>query len=390
MELTKVEESELRVSAEEFVAILSNMLATATRVERANWHAFTSLSSDEATVPHHFVQAHVEIGFRGAAQSRTSFIWEVEAEFREHQSELKLAKLAVSKGHSVHSPEPPFVDISSESGFNGLKDRGFVGNSTSSSLSVFDYNKDGYWDIATSFDNQISDLYVNDGQGGFRRENLPLDVETKLCNNIFQMWVDLDGDGQEELLTTELTAATSKSPSLKLYRTGPSGKLQQVPESPFRFEHLDAPRKPKFSHITVCDIEGDGDLDVLYGGWVYDDGFLLRKLDGDGAKNLLFVNEGDLKFTEQSVARGLVEYKQTLFTECFDFDQDGDMDVLFGNDFAGNGYFENDGRGHFVRNSAHAFNKDVGFTMGMGISDYDNQGEYSVYLANMYSMRGID
>ena len=158
MELTKVEESELRVSAEEFVAILSNMLATATRVERANWHAFTSLSSDEATVPHHFVQAHVEIGFRGAAQSRTSFIWEVEAEFREHQSELKLAKLAVSKGHSVHSPEPPFVDISSESGFNGLKDRGFVGNSTSSSLSVFDYNKDGYWDIATSFDNQISDL----------------------------------------------------------------------------------------------------------------------------------------------------------------------------------------------------------------------------------------
>ena len=229
---------------------------------------------------------------------------------------------------------------------------------------------------------------MNDGQGGFRRENLPLDVETKLCNNIFQMWVDLDGDGQEELLTTELTAATSKSPSLKLYRTGPSGKLQQVPESPFRFEHLDAPRKPKFSHITVCDIEGDGDLDVLYGGWVYDDGFLLRKLDGDGAKNLLFVNEGDLKFTEQSVARGLVEYKQTLFTECFDFDQDGDMDVLFGNDFAGNGYFENDGRGHFVRNSAHAFNKDVGFTMGMGISDYDNQGEYSVYLANMYSHAG--
>src|SRR6056300_828731 len=70
--------------------------------------------------------------------------------------------------------------------------------------------------------------------------------------------------------------------------------------------------------VTFADVNGDGLLDI----YVCKSG----KPGGDNRHNELFINQGDLSFTEESKAYGLDVLGLSVHAAFFDADLDGDLD----------------------------------------------------------------
>ncbi len=150
--------------------------------------------------------------------------------------------------------------------------------------------------------------------------------------------------------------------------------------------------------VTTVDINGDGFLDiyVCQGG-----------PKGVSKENLLFVNNGDLSFTEQAKSYGLDDNNVSTQATFFDYDKDGDLDCFVGNESpdiatyvkpgstnpndlkvlnesSSNLYQNNNGKFAKVTKSAGVLQ--VNYTLGVAISDINNDGWPDIYVANDYSI----
>lgn len=86
------------------------------------------------------------------------------------------------------------------------------------------------------------------------------------------------------------------------------------------------------------DLDGDGDLDMI--------------VTGEYSYNLILINDGYGKFTDESTARLPMKRYDTEDIAVADFDLDGDQDILFvSEDNFVNEYYLNDGSGFFVDHS---------------------------------------
>ncbi len=150
--------------------------------------------------------------------------------------------------------------------------------------------------------------------------------------------------------------------------------------------------------VSMVDINEDGFIDL----YVCASG----SKRGEARKNLLFINNGDLTFTEQGSKYGLADTSYTTHAAFFDYDKDGDLDVYLVNhmhQFSGpndplpkktKGQSPNTDR--LLRNvwdsiSGHPVFEDVssaagilieGFGLGVAISDINMDGWPDVYVSN--------
>jgi enediyne biosynthesis protein E4 len=71
---------------------------------------------------------------------------------------------------------------------------------------------------------------------------------------------------------------------------------------------------------TMVDINGDGKMDI----------YICRSADGKSGmrKNLLFINNGDLTFSEKAGEYGLADAGYSTQAVFFDYDKDGDLDMF--------------------------------------------------------------
>ena len=103
-----------------------------------------------------------------------------------------------------------------------------------------------------------------------------------------------------------------------------------------------APALSEYSNqITVGDIDNDGDLDLIFanGGNFF--------TQGPPQMQRVFVNDGTGNFTDESMTR-LNFIGLCRGTEMGDIDGDGDLDLIFSQDFQRQpALFENDGSGFF-------------------------------------------
>ncbi|NJL74018.1 MAG: VCBS repeat-containing protein [Saprospiraceae bacterium] len=85
--------------------------------------------------------------------------------------------------------------------------------------------------------------------------------------------------------------------------------------------------------MTMADVNGDGWLDI----------YVCRSAAKatDARRNLLFINNKDLTFTESAMQYGIDDSGYTTHASFFDYDRDGDLDLYVLNhsvqDFAGFG-----------------------------------------------------
>lgn len=148
------------------------------------------------------------------------------------------------------------------------------------------------------------------------------------------------------------------------------------------------------------DIDGDGDLDLYVANYI---DFDLRKhqtrlVNGHPAyvgpmvygpvRDTLYRNNGDGTFTDVSHESGIAAHAGTgMGMVCADFDDDGDTDIVVGNDAMGNFVWRNDGRGRFEEvglASGLAFDMHgIGQgTMGIDCADYDNDGRLDFQMTS--------
>ncbi|MEE9364114.1 MAG: VCBS repeat-containing protein [Cellulophaga sp.] len=153
--------------------------------------------------------------------------------------------------------------------------------------------------------------------------------------------------------------------------------------------------------VSVADVNNDGFLDIYIcrAGWYNGD----QKL-----ANMLYINNGDLTFTEQAEDYGLADTNRSITSTFFDYDKDGDLDVYIANAPSGfslsgklidlekvqqsketntfrgsDKLYNNDGNGHFTDVSLQAgILPDLGFGLNAQVGDLNNDGWQDIYVSN--------
>lgn len=151
--------------------------------------------------------------------------------------------------------------------------------------------------------------------------------------------------------------------------------------------------------VTMADIDGDGWLDIYT--------CCLGGFDGKKGRNELFINNRDLTFTESAAEYGIDISAFSTQASFFDYDNDGDLDMYLlnhsmntVNTFAPRGVMLN--RTHdkigdrLFRNEQEQYRKEfvdvtassgilstpVGFGLGIGCSDFNQDGWIDIYITN--------
>ncbi len=261
---------------------------------------------------------------------------------------------------------------------------------TQGGLSVIDWNGDDRPDLLATRAGEETVVFVNDGQSGFVPESLP--ITEAHDRPAFCLYIDLDGDGLEEIVAGHASLYEGDVAYAGLWtRTGSAGgNWRHLPRA-FPMPNPVGLRRLAVQTVSPFDADGDGDLDLffaIYGSGASRGDHYNTVEAHDGADNHLFINGGDLQFTEESEARGMHGTGYTYVALTFDVDHDGDPDVLEGNDFGPNVLWLNNG-GVFTADETRGFDGVSAYTMGAALADLESRGRWDLYVSNMSSEEGM-
>ncbi|MCB0522006.1 MAG: VCBS repeat-containing protein [Lewinellaceae bacterium] len=156
--------------------------------------------------------------------------------------------------------------------------------------------------------------------------------------------------------------------------------------------------------VTVVDINADGLQDI----YVCRSGM---QPTPDRA-NLLYINNGDLTFSEKANEYGLADRSASNHANFFDYDLDGDLDVYLLNhpvafqevnrvtakevdgqyirnkdpldEWESDKMYRNDGNGHFTNVSREAGISNRAWGLSVTVSDFNNDGYPDIFVGNDY------
>lgn len=154
------------------------------------------------------------------------------------------------------------------------------------------------------------------------------------------------------------------------------------------------------SGVAMADVNGDGLLDI----------FVCKSgpLEGDARYNQLFINNGDLTFTDKAEAYGIADVGLSIHAAFFDYDRDGDLDFYLLNNSTrsvgvfdlipdqreipdpngGNKLYRNDGeRFTEVTQEAGIYNSAIGFGLGVTVADVNQDNWPDIFVSNDFFER---
>lgn len=151
--------------------------------------------------------------------------------------------------------------------------------------------------------------------------------------------------------------------------------------------------------VSMVDINGDGLLDI----YVCNSG----DIEGGKRENELFINNGDLSFSEEAAAYGLDDKGFSTHAVFFDYDKDGDMDAyMLNNSFrpvstlgyenirhardstGGDKLYRNDGNLFTdISEEAGIYGSVIGFGLGVTITDVNQDSWLDIYVSNDFFER---
>ncbi|MCH8329973.1 MAG: VCBS repeat-containing protein, partial [Bacteroidetes bacterium] len=198
---------------------------------------------------------------------------------------------------------------------------------------------------------------------------------------------DIDNDGLPDVYFT------ANSRSNKLYRNLGNMKFDDITDQ----AGVDG-EGGWCSGVTMADVNGDGFLDIYVCRTYNDNNPNLRT-------NLLYINNGDLTFTEKGEEYGVNDDRYATQATFFDYDNDSDLDLYVGNyprEFIernklrlaewnnpkminSDHLYRNNGDGTFSNVTEEAGVMNYGYTLGLVAGDINGDGWIDLYVSNDHS-----
>ena len=241
---------------------------------------------------------------------------------------------------------------------------------TSNSVVVYDINLDGAMDILIGNNGQ-NNILINDGTGHFKDETKArfgefIDVTQDLTLG------DMDNDGDLDLLI-------GNEDNNRILINNGLGFFKD--ESSSRLPYRDTPEETR--EVDVADIDGDGDLDILYGN-------VQAFVQNAPRQNRLLRNNGKGLFTDITETHLPKDDNRCFGVAFLDIDGDGDADIVTGNTngarFGGETPFSvylNDGRGHFNDVTGTLIPENIkGRGFDIDHEDFNGDGIKDLFLSN--------
>jgi hypothetical protein len=280
-----------------------------------------------------------------------------------------------------------------------------------------DFNGDGHLDLFfASEDDQIHELYFNDGTGRFSDEGRRIPV-TSVANGALAIDVDLDGhldlilanNGSNAVLindgagnfrdetATRLPATAEVSQDVEagdvdgdgdvdlvFANEGPNAILINDGAGVFTDSGgLPAGRLTESRMASLGDIDGDGDLDLFFAN-------VQLFVAGADPQNQLYINDGTGRFTDETETRLPAGADSSFEGKFVDLDADGDLDIVVGNtnalfgpgDAPVRAYLNEDGR--YVSAAGLLPSSAGGNVFGIVADDFTGDGRVDLFLALRY------
>lgn len=174
---------------------------------------------------------------------------------------------------------------------------------------------------------------------------------------------DIDKDGDLDLLIAEMGMIFPNND-----RIGAVVVLENIGNGQF-INHVLIDKIARVTDIQCGDLDGDGDIDLVVGQFGYDDGEI-RWME----------NKGNWKFESHP----LLNLSGTIHTPVADMDGDGDLDIvaLVSQEWEEIYVFENDGQGKFKPKLIYgSTNEDFG-SSGISVVDLDLDGDLDILYTN--------
>lgn len=315
-------------------------------------------------------------------------------------------------------------------------------------VAIFDYDRDGDMDFyVTSAESEAllpdttggpNRLFRNDGDFFFREVAEKAGVDLPYANSTGVAACDIDNDGYQDLYVAsygrigdnlDYRAARfySELPDIikdRLFRNNGDGTFEEITESALG----DAANLRSGFSVGCGDVNNDGWIDIFVSNRVDQDFLWFNRPDHHGHYNVLYLNNGDLTFSDITEEAGLRygpilmrdpfgddigwpdpvtgeivpgynpdlidasgEYVgeptgQTLAALFFDHDDDGDSDIWLADDGSRLKVFRNDSTKDEVKFTqiSRAMGVDMmGAWMGFALGDYDSDLDLDVFVTNI-------
>ena len=281
-------------------------------------------------------------------------------------------------GPKIFTKVPSAIDYQHvEQGFNDFKRQPLLMTMLTTCgpvLALGDVNGDGLQDVYVGGAQETpGKLYTQDDRGGFQSSAvLPFDPRYTDADALF---FDADGDGDQDLYVVSggYNEYTEKDNALqdRLYLNNGSGKFGLAQKA------LPDMRVSK-SCVTAADFDGDGDLDLFVGGRVIPGKYPLAP------ESFLLENKGGrFESVAAKVAPDLAGIGMVTDAEWVDLNKDGRMDLVLAGEFMPIEVFLNEGGRKLVRATDRFFDRPLaGLWNRLAVYDFDGDGDEDILAGN--------
>ena len=238
-------------------------------------------------------------------------------------------------------------------------------------IELGDVNGDGYLDVVVGNADTTNRLYLNNGSADPFNGVTGMNIGEDINNTTAITLGDMDGDGDLDVIAGNGSIAGEAN---RLYLNNGSA----APFNGVIGTNIGADRN-NTTAIAVGDVDSDGDLDVIVGN--------------NPERNQLYLNNGSTDpFNDVTGTSISADINATFAIALGDVDGDGDLDV-----FAGNGgvfgeanrlYLNNGGADPFNGVTGTDITEEANDTRAIALGDVDGDGNLDIITGNTLNLNG--